>query len=158
DTHLGGDDLDLAFVQAVEADVRTAAGGDISLQLKQVLRDACERTKIALSSKETIELVVPLGQPGKYFCKVIGRSDWEALAAPFVDRTIASCKAAIRDADVKAAAIDEVVLVGGSSRIPLVRRRVEELFGRKPHCELNPDEVVAMGAAVQGSVLEGKLK
>jgi molecular chaperone DnaK len=158
DTHLGGDDLDLALLKSVEADVRAAAGGEISPHLKQVLRDASERVKIALSSKETTELVVPLGHPGKYFRRVITRADWEELVSPFIEKSIASCKAALRDADLKPSAIDEVVLVGGSSRIPLVRRRVEELFGRKPHCELNPDEVVAMGAAVQGSVLEGKLK
>lgn len=158
DTHLGGDDLDLALMKSVEADVRTAVGGEISAHVKQVLRDACERAKIALSSKETTELVVTLGHPGKYFRRVISRSDWESLMTPFVERTISSCKAALRDAELKPSAIDEVVLVGGSSRIPLVRRLVEDLFGRKPHCELNPDEVVAMGAAVQGSVLEGKLK
>jgi molecular chaperone DnaK len=158
DTHLGGDDLDLALLKSVEADVRAAAGGEISPHLKQVLRDASERVKIALSSKETTELVVPLGHPGKYFRRVITRADWEELVSPFIEKSIASCKAALRDADLKPSAIDEVVLVGGSSRIPLVRRRVEELFGRKPHCELNPDEAVAMGAAVQGSVLEGKLK
>jgi molecular chaperone DnaK len=158
DTHLGGDDLDLALLRSVEADVRSAAGGDLSPTVKQVLRDACERVKIALSSNETTELVVPLGQPGKYFRRIVTREDWEGLAFPFVERTIASCRAAMRDADLKPDRIDEVVLVGGSSRIPLVRRLVGELFGRKPHCELNPDEVVAMGAAVQGSVLEGKLK
>jgi len=158
DTHLGGDDLDLALLKSMEADVRAAAGGEMSPHLKQVLRDACERVKIALSSKETVELVVPLGHAGKYFRRVISRAEWEELVSPYVEKSIASCKAALRDADLKPSAIDEVVLVGGSSRIPLVRRRVEELFGRKPHCELNPDEVVAMGAAVQGSVLEGKLK
>jgi molecular chaperone DnaK len=158
DTHLGGDDLDLALLQWVEADVKTAVGGELSPERKQTLRDACERVKIALSKQEMTELVVSLGKAGGYWRKVVSRGDWERLMAPFVERSLACCKAALRDADLKPAAVQEVVLVGGSSRIPLVRRRVEELFGRKPHTELNPDEVVAMGAAVQASVLEGKLK
>jgi molecular chaperone DnaK len=158
DTHLGGDDLDLALLQWVEADVKAAVGGELSPERKQSLRDACERAKIALSKQEMTELVVPLGKAGGYWRKVVSREDWERLMSPFVERSLACCKAALRDADLKPGAVQEVVLVGGSSRIPLVRRRVEELFGRKPHTELNPDEVVAMGAAVQASVLEGKLK
>jgi molecular chaperone DnaK (HSP70) len=83
------------------------------------------------------------------------RDEFEALAAPFVERTLAACRQALSDADLEPADIDEVVLVGGSTRVPLVRRRVEEFFGRKPHTELNPDEVVALGAAVQAHILTG---
>jgi molecular chaperone DnaK len=151
DTHLGGDDLDLALLKSVETKALKALG-DLTPELKQSLRDACERAKIELSEKDETQIVV-----GK-FHETINRGEFERLMAPFVERTIQCCKAALRDADLKPNAIDEVVMVGGSSRIPLVRQRVEGLFGRKPHVELNPDEVVAMGAAVQGSVLEGKLK
>src|SRR5207302_9890270 len=83
----------------------------------------------------------------------ITRGDFEAIIAPIVDRTLGPCRQALADAGIDQAEIDEVVLVGGSTRIPLVRRRVEELFGRKPHSELNPDEVVALGAAVQADIL-----
>ena len=144
DTALGGDDFDRALMGFVAGRLGLdLAGRDPGLL--QELRDAAERAKMRLSEAEAAEV---RGQ-------VVTRAEFEALIAPLVDRTLAKCRTALRDAELTAADIDEVVLVGGSTRVPLVRRRVEEVFGRRPHAELNPDEVVALGAAVQADILTG---
>src|SRR6202040_569687 len=110
--------------------------------------------KIALSSElsTTLEVELPGGQ---HYLREITREQFEQLIQPVIDRTVGPCKQALKDAGMKPEQIDEVVLVGGSTRIPKVRRLVEELFGRKPHTDLNPDEVVALGAAVQANILGG---
>ncbi len=144
DTALGGDDFDRALMAHAAEKLGLDLTGRDPLLL-QSLRDAAERCKIALSDAESAEVRG----------LTVTRTDFEQLIAPLVDRTLAKCRTALRDAELTAAAIDEVVLVGGSTRVPLVRRRVEEFFGRKPHTDLNPDEVVALGAAVQADILTG---
>src|SRR5262249_49524547 len=123
-------------------------------ELLQHLRDAAERTKIALSSAESAEMVVKLtgGARLAYF-RTFTRAEFEELIRPHIDRSIDRCRSALKDAGLTPAKIDEVVLVGGSTRIPYVRRRVAEFFGRTPHTDLHPDEVVAMGAALQADIL-----
>jgi molecular chaperone DnaK (HSP70) len=154
DTHLGGDDFDRALMTVAAREI----GVDLTArdpELLQHLRDQGERIKIALSSTESAEFVLDLPQQRINYRRTFTRAELEALLAPFIGRTLDRCRSALRDAELSAADIQEVVLVGGSTRIPFVRRRVEEYFGRKPHTELNPDEVVAMGAAVQADILTG---
>jgi Fe-S protein assembly chaperone HscA len=148
DTYLGGDDFDRAVAEAMANRV----GLDLSRRdplLFQELRDEAERVKIQLSSQERSRFQIPsrgIDQP-------LTQKEFEALIEPLVDRSLEKCRAALRDAQKKPQQIDEVVLVGGSTRIPFVRRKVETFFGRKPHTDLNPDEVVAIGAAVQADIL-----
>jgi Fe-S protein assembly chaperone HscA len=154
DTYLGGDDFDRALMNVAAQEI----GTDLAKrdpQLLQYLRDQAERAKIALSSSETAEFVVNLPDRGISYRRSFTRAALEKLLQPFIDRTLEKCRSALRDADLSVSGINEVVLVGGSTRIPYVRRRVEEYFKRKPHAELNPDEVVAMGAAVQADILTG---
>ena len=160
DTHLGGDDIDVLLMDRVGADLGRPTDAERparaepthraeqapplpSLERVQELRKAVIQAKCDLSDDEETVL------NGKRFT----RAEFEALIEPIVDRTLGPCRQALADARLQPSQIDEVVLVGGSTRIPLVRRRVEELFGRKPHSELNPDEVVALGAAVQADIL-----
>src|SRR5262249_47385922 len=154
DTLLGGDDFDRAIMQAAAKDF----GLDLTKhdpELLQYLRDQGERTKIALSSSDTADFVLELPARGRSHRRTFTRAEFEVLLAPFSGRSLERCRSALRDAELTARDIDEVVLVGGSTRIPYVRKRVEELFGRKPHTDLNPDEVVAMGAAIQADILTG---
>jgi molecular chaperone DnaK (HSP70) len=154
DTYLGGDDFDRTIMNVAIQEI----GVDLAQrdsQLLQHLRDQGERVKIALSANETAEFAVDLPQRGLSYRRTFTRAELEKLLQPFIDRTLDKCRSALRDAEVGVQDIKEVVLVGGSTRIPYVRRRVEEYFGRKPHTELNPDEVVAMGAAVQADILTG---
>jgi molecular chaperone DnaK (HSP70) len=147
DTFLGGDDFDreLMGVTAREMGADLDAGKDA--ELLQRLRDAAERAKIALSSADTADVQVGT------FRRTFTRAEFEGLIRPHVDRSLDRCRAALRDAKLTPGQVDEVVLVGGSTRIPYVRRRVAEFFGQTPHTDLNPDEVVALGAAVQADVL-----
>src|SRR5262249_45912347 len=124
-------------------------------ELLQHLRDQGEKVKIALSSAEAADFVLDLPARGLSFRRPFTRPELEALLRPFIDRTLERCRSALRDADLTTGEVGEVVLVGGSTRVPYVRQRVEQFFGRKPHTELNPDEVVAMGAAVQADILTG---
>jgi molecular chaperone DnaK len=149
DTYLGGDDFDRALMQVAAREMSIDLEGKKDPQLLQALRDQAERVKIALSSAETAEFV--LGG----FRRTVTRPEFEALIAPFIDRSLENSRRALKDADLRADQIDEVVLVGGSTRIPYVRRRVAKFFGRTPHTELNPDEVVALGAALQADILTG---
>ncbi len=159
DTHLGGDDLDQLVVEKISAEVQEATGVDpaASAGLGQALRQAVIGAKHALSQSDTTELVLPIPGKGDYQ-RTVTRTELEEWIAPTVGRTLGPCRQAMKDAGLRPADIDEVVLVGGATRMPLVRRKVEELFGRAPHCDLNPDEVVALGAAVQASILEGGVK
>ncbi|MBI1918145.1 MAG: Fe-S protein assembly chaperone HscA [Planctomycetes bacterium] len=154
DTLLGGDDFDRALMSLVARDLR-ADPARRDPELLQHLRDQAERTKIKLSDAESAEFALDLPGRNLSYRRTVTRAEFEELLKPFIDRTLERCRSALRDAELKMKDIDEVVLVGGSTRIPYVRRRVEELFGRKPHTELNPDEVVAMGAAVQADILIG---
>jgi molecular chaperone DnaK len=156
DTHLGGDDIDNLLITIALDDIR----GDLGLDLRrnaeavQAIRKAVIDAKIALSSQPSVKLDVEL-PGGKRYQREITRDQYEQLIQPVIDRTVGPCKQAMKDAGLKPEQIDEVVLVGGSTRIPKVRALVKELFHREPHTDLNPDEVVALGAAVQANILGG---
>jgi molecular chaperone DnaK len=156
DTHLGGDDIDNLLIRIALDDIRGDLGMDVSRNGEIVagIRKAVIEAKIALSSQDSAKLDISLPD-GKRYQREITREQFDQLAAPVVDRTVAPCKQALKDAGLKPEQIDEIVLVGGSTRIPRVRALVEELFQRKPHTDLNPDEVVALGAAVQANILGG---
>jgi Fe-S protein assembly chaperone HscA len=154
-THLGGDDFDREIVLWLLEDIRQKhevyLGRDA--EAMQELRLAAEAAKIRLSFDERTVLTIPFD--GFTYRREITRGELEALIARLVDSTLRPCRMALADAGLAPTDIDEVVLVGGSTRIPLVRRRVGELFGKTPHSQLNPDEVVALGAAVQAHILAG---
>ncbi len=148
DTHLGGDDIDRLLVERVLADVASyvlpaqAAPGAPTAETLQAVRQAAIRAKVELSDRgETV-----------FLGRTLDRAELETIIRPVIDRTLAPCRQALADAGLQRSQIDDVVLVGGSTRIPLVRRLVGELFGRTPHTDLNPDEVVALGAAVQADI------
>jgi molecular chaperone DnaK len=156
DTHLGGDDIDNLLIRIALDDIRGDTGADLSCNGEAVatIRKAVIEAKIALSSQAAAKLDIDL--PGRErYQRAITREQFEQLIRPIIDRTIGPCKQALNDAALKPEQIDEVVLVGGSTRIPKVRSVVEELFHRTPHTDLNPDEVVALGAAVQANILSG---
>ena len=156
DTHLGGDDIDNLLIAVAIDDIRGDMGLDISHngEVVATIRKAVIEAKIALSSEPATKLEIELPD-GKHYLREITREQLEQLVQPIIDRTVGPCKQALKDAGLKPEQIDEVVLVGGSTRIPKVRDLVEELFHRKPHTDLNPDEVVALGAAVQANILAG---
>jgi molecular chaperone DnaK (HSP70) len=138
----------------VGADLRVGPERQRTSEEIQEIRKAVIQAKIDLSEHESAEIRIDTGASGESPAVTsISRADFEALIRPIIDRTLEPCRRALADADLDASQIDEVVLVGGSTRIPLVRRLVGELFGRTPHSELNPDEVVALGAAVQADIL-----
>ena len=155
-THLGGDDFDQALVDWLLADIRARHGVDLSRAIPrraQELRLGAEAAKCRLSAEERTQLTIPF--EGFTYHRDIARAELEALIGRSWTPRSGPCRMALRDAGLGADQIDEVVLVGGSTRVPLVRQRVEELFGRTPHSQLNPDEVVALGAAVQAQILAG---
>jgi molecular chaperone DnaK len=156
DTHLGGDDIDNLLIAIAVADIKGDLGLDVSRngEVVATIRKAVIEAKIALSSETSGKLSIELPE-GKSYLREITREQFETLIQPVIDRTIGPCKQALKDAGLKPDQLDEVVLVGGSTRIPKVRELVEQLFGRKPHIGLNPDEVVALGAAVQANILSG---
>jgi len=156
DTHLGGDDIDNLLITIALDDI----AGDMKLDLRrnaeavQAIRKAAIDAKIVLSSQPSVKLDIPLPE-GRRYQREITRQQFETLIEPVIQRTIDPCKQALKDTGLEPEQIDEVVLVGGSTRIPRVQQLVETLFHRNPHTELNPDEVVALGAAVQASILSG---
>jgi molecular chaperone DnaK len=156
DTHLGGDDIDNSLIRIALDDIRGDLGMDVSRngEVVATIRKAGIEAKIALSAQESVKLDIEL-PGGKRYQREVTREQFEQLAAPVIDRTVAPCKHALKDAGLTPEQIDEVVLVGGSTRIPRVRALVEQLFRREPHTDLNPDEVVALGAAVQANILSG---
>jgi molecular chaperone DnaK len=156
DTHLGGDDIDNLLLTIALDDIQ----GDLGLDLRrnaeavQALRRQVIEAKHKLSAQESVRLDLELPE-GRRYQREITRAQFEQLIAPTLQRTVGPCRQAMRDAALTPGQIDEVVLVGGSTRIPRVRQLVQQLFGREPHCDLNPDEVVALGAAVQARILGG---
>jgi molecular chaperone DnaK len=162
DTHLGGDDIDRALMLWLLDDVRARHQAELARdgvdlesdpEAMQELRLAAEAAKIRLSSEERTTLTLPFA--GFTYRRPITRAELDRLIEPLVARTLGPCRQALDDAGLTPADIDEIALVGGSTRVPLVRRRVQELFGKTPHSQLNPDEVVALGAAVQAQILAG---
>ena len=166
DTHLGGDDIDVLLMDRVLADIRSgshlAPGSDASIaqptpELVQEIRKAVIQAKWDLSDRDETDIVVSLAANAAGtavpYQRHITRAEFERIIQPIVDRTLPPCRQALDDAGLELTQVDEVVLVGGSTRIPLVRRSVGDLFGQTPHSELNPDEVVALGAAIQADIL-----
>ncbi|HMI20750.1 MAG TPA: molecular chaperone DnaK [Sphingomonas sp.] len=164
DTFLGGEDFDAKVVQYLADDFKKAEGIDLTKDrlALQRLKEAAEKAKIELSSTQTTEVNLPFitadATGPKHLVKTITRTDLERLVEDLIKRTIEPMKKALADAGVKADAIDEVVLVGGMTRMPKVRDAVKAFFGKEPHTGVNPDEVVAIGAAVQAGVLQGDVK
>jgi len=164
DTFLGGEDFDSVLVEHLAADFNKAEGIDLTKDklALQRLKEAAEKAKIELSSTQTTEVNLPFitaDQNGpKHLVKTITRADLEKLVDDLIKRTLEPCKKALADAGLKADAIDEVVMVGGMTRMPKVRDVVKNFFGKEPHTGVNPDEVVAMGAAIQAGVLQGDVK
>jgi molecular chaperone DnaK len=151
DTHLGGDDIDRAIIEWLLVDVAPELATDRRVWNRA--RTAAEAAKRALSDTENVELRLEVGN--RTIVKQLTRDTLERLAAPLIERTLQCCARALADAGLQAAALDAAVLVGGATRMPFVRRATAEFFGREPLSSLNPDEVVALGAAVQAGVLMG---
>ena len=164
DTFLGGEDFDAKLVEYLAADFQKAEGIDLTKDrlALQRLKEAAEKAKIELSSAQTTEVNLPFitadATGPKHLVKSITRSDLERLVESLIQRSIEPLKKALADAGMKASDIDEVVLVGGMTRMPRVREVVKSFFGKEPHTGVNPDEVVAMGAAIQAGVLQGDVK
>jgi len=160
DTHLGGDDLDNLLLARAREEILRGHGVNLDAhpEAVQELRKSLIRAKHDLSSEERTAVIFDLPGGGGAWVREFMRAEFESWIAAIVERTIGPVKMALADAKLAPSEIDEVVLVGGSTRVPLVRRRVEEFFGRRPHIELNPDEVVALGAAVQADILESGVR
>jgi molecular chaperone DnaK len=164
DTHLGGDDFDKVIMDWLAEEFRKDENVDLRKDpmALQRLKEASEKAKVELSSSSETEINLPYvtavdGVP-KHLVKKLTRARFEQLADNLFERCLKPCEAALRDAGMNISQIDEVILVGGSTRIPKVQEIVEKFFGRKPHKGVNPDEVVAIGAAIQGAVLTGEVK
>ena len=165
DTHLGGDDFDQVIIDWLAAEFASENGG---IDLKkdpmalQRLKEAAEKAKIELSSQTSTEINLPYIMPvdgmPKHLVKTLTRAKFEQLADSLIQKTIEPCRKALQDAGISASEISEVLLVGGSTRIPAIQAMVEKFFGKAPNKSVNPDEVVAMGAAIQGGVLAGDVK
>ncbi len=164
DTHLGGDDFDQVIIDWMAAEFRTQEGIDLKKDpmALQRLKDAAERAKIELSNAQEAEINLPyitvVDNVPRHMVTKLSRSKFEMLAESLVKRTLEPCRLAMKDANLTVNDIDEVILVGGSTRIPKIQQVVEEFFGKKPNKSVNPDEVVALGAAIQGGVLTGDVK
>ena len=158
-THLGGDDFDQAIINWLIQEFKNDEGADLSTDPMAVqrLKEAAEKAKIELSSSTSTEInlpyIMPVGGVPKHLVKTLTRAKFEALTHDLIQACLEPCKNAVRDAGITTADIDEVILVGGSSRIPAVQQIVQEYFGKAPSKGVNPDEVVAIGAAIQGAIL-----
>lgn len=159
DTHLGGDDFDHVIIDWLVQEFKNDEGADLSADpmAMQRLKEAAEKAKIELSSSTTTEInlpyIMPVGGVPKHLVKTLTRAKFEALAHGLIQACKAPCEAALRDAGLSTSDIDEVILVGGSSRIPAVQQLVQDFFGKAPSKGVNPDEVVAVGASIQGAIL-----
>ena len=164
DTHLGGDDVDNAIIDWLAAEFKNDEGVDLTLDpmALQRLKEAAEKAKIELSSTTSTEINLPYIMPvngiPKHLVRTLQRSKFEQLISSIVERTIAPCRSALKSAGLSTSDINEVILVGGSTRIPVIQDAVEKFFGKAPSKGVNPDEVVAIGAAIQGGVLTGEVK
>ncbi len=159
DTHLGGDDFDQVIIDWLVQEFKNDEGADLTTDpmAMQRLKEAAEKAKIELSSSTSTEInlpyIMPVGGVPKHLVKTLTRAKFEALAHNLIQACLEPCKKAMSDAGLNNADIDEVILVGGSSRIPAVQKLVEDFFGKVPSKGVNPDEVVAVGASIQGAVL-----
>ncbi|MFM8918108.1 MAG: molecular chaperone DnaK, partial [Bacteroidota bacterium] len=164
DTHLGGDDFDQVIIDWLAQEFLSDEGLDLRKDpmAMQRLKEAAEKAKIELSSSSQTEINLPYIMPvdgiPKHLVKSLTRAKFEQLADKLIQRTLEPCKKALSDAKMSANEVDEVILVGGSTRIPAIQELVEKFFGKKPSKGVNPDEVVAVGAAIQGAVLTGEVK
>jgi molecular chaperone DnaK len=164
DTHLGGDDFDQCIIDWLAEEFKKDEGIDLKKDpmALQRLKEAAEKAKIELSSSSVTEINLPYIMPvdgiPKHLVKSLSRAKFEQLADKLIQATLEPCKKALSDAGLKVGDIDEVILVGGSTRIPAIQDLVEKFFGKAPHKGVNPDEVVAVGAAIQGAVLTGEVK
>jgi molecular chaperone DnaK len=164
DTHLGGDDFDQVIIDWLVTEFKNEHGLDLSKDSMalQRLREAAEKAKIELSSTSSSEINLPYIMPvdgiPKHLVKTLTKSKFEKLIDSLVDRTIAPCKSALKNAGLEVGDIDEIILVGGTTRIPAIQDAVKKFFGKEPSKGVNPDEVVALGAAIQGGVLAGDVK
>ena len=164
DVHLGGDDFDEVIIDWLADEFKKEEGLDLRKDpmALQRLKEAAEKAKIELSSSASTEINLPYIMPvdgmPKHLVKTLSRAKFEQLADSLVKRTLEPCKQALKDAGLNISQIDEVILVGGSTRIPRIQEEVEKFFGKKPSKGVNPDEVVALGAAIQGCVLTGEVK
>lgn len=164
DTHLGGDDVDEAIISWLAEEFKAEEGLDLRQDpmALQRLKEAAEKAKIELSSTTTTEINLPYIMPvngiPKHLVRTLQRAKFEQLISSIVERTIAPCRSALQNAGLQPSDIDEVILVGGSTRIPVIQEAVERFFGKAPSKGVNPDEVVAVGAAIQGGVLTGEVK
>ncbi len=164
DTFLGGEDFDQRVIDYLADEFKRESGIDLRSDVLalQRLKEAAEKAKIELSSSQQTEVNLPYvtadATGPKHLAVKITRAKFESLVEDLIERTIAPCKIAIKDAGVKISEIDDVILVGGQSRMPKVQDKVKEFFGREPRRDVNPDEAVAIGAAIQGGVLQGEVK
>jgi molecular chaperone DnaK len=166
DTHLGGDNIDQRIVGWLADEFRKEYGLDLRSKgnemAMQRLRDAAERAKIELSTTMQTEINLPFitadASGPKHLVKTLTRAKLEEMVRDLIEKSIHPCEQALKDAGIDASKVDEVVLVGGQTRMPMIQQRVKEFFGREPHRGVNPDEVVAVGAAIQGGVLQGEVK
>ena len=164
DTHLGGDDFDDVIINWLADDFKSEEGVDLKADpiALQRLKEAAEKAKVELSSSMQTEINLPYitatATGPKHLVKTLTRAKFEQLSADLVKRSMEPCKKALSDAGLSVSDIDEVILVGGSTRIPIIQEEVEKFFGKKPSKGVNPDEVVAIGAAIQGGVLTGDVK
>ena len=164
DTFLGGDDFDLRVMDWLVEEFKKDQGIDLrnDRMALQRLKEAAERAKIELSSSQETEINLPFitadASGPKHLVLKLSRSKFEQLVDDLIERTIEPCKKALADADMTTSDINEIVLVGGMTRMPKVIERVKQFFGKEPHRGVNPDEVVAIGAAIQGGVLKGDVK
>ena len=164
DTHLGGDDVDEAIIQWLSEEFKKDEGLDLTKDpmALQRLKEAAEKAKIELSSSSSTEINLPYIMPvdgvPKHLVRTLQRSKFEQLISDIVEKTIAPCRSALKNAGLSTSDIDEVILVGGSTRIPIIQDAVKKFFGKEASKGVNPDEVVAIGAAIQGGVLTGEVK
>ena len=164
DTHLGGDDFDHVLIDFMAESFRSEHGVDLRQDpmALQRLKEAAEKAKIELSSSQSTEInlpyIMPINGIPQHLVMTLTRAKFEQLCDHLVQRTIEPCRTALRDAGLSASQVDEVILVGGSTRIPAIQRVVEQFFGKTPNKSVNPDEVVAVGASIQGGILAGDIK
>ena len=164
DTHLGGDDFDQAIIDWLVTEFKDENGIDLTKDAMalQRLREGAEKAKIELSSSPSTEINLPYIMPvdgiPKHLVRTLSKAKFEQLVDSLVERTIAPCKSALKNAGLKTTDIDEIILVGGTTRIPAIQDAVKKFFGKEPSKGVNPDEVVALGAAIQGGVLAGDVK